>query len=62
MKHRIFSGSYGMTVLRSSVLYSLVQCEEMRIYWLSFSIDEEKKDWIPPLIAPQERTGFRENS
>lgn len=51
-----------MTVSRSSVLYSLVQCEEMRIYWLSFSIDEEKKDWIPPLIAPQERTGFRENS
>ena len=44
-----------MTVSRSFVLYSLGQCEEMGMYWLRFSIDEEKKDWIPPLIsAPRE--------
>lgn len=55
MRHRVFSGPHGMTVSRSFVLYSLGQCEEMGMYWLRFSIDEEKKDWIPPLIsAPRE--------
>lgn len=58
--YRVFLGAYGMKMLRSSVLHSLVHCEHIGKCWFKFSIEKEKKTWslIPSHLTPKREQGL----